>query len=165
MIRPVEGEADLEAYVATWNAVVPDDVPTTVEHQRDRRERDPRRLYLLAEVDGEVVAAAYSGPSDSADRGFVGPRVLPAARRRGIGTELLERLAAHLEQHGFTIAGAHVDGHDTGSVAFAHRFVNFFLKRETLLVASGSRRSTVRSSKCGRTGTSRKPSRPQESSS
>ena len=122
MIRPVESDADLEAYVATWNAVVPDDVPTTVEHQRDRRERDPRRLYLLAEVDGEVVAAAYSGPSDSADRGFVGPRVLPAARRRGIGTELLERLAAHLEQHGFTIAGAHVDGNDTGSVAFAHRF-------------------------------------------
>jgi mycothiol synthase len=130
VIRVAESEADLEQYVATWNAVVPDDVPTTVERQRERRERDPRRLYLLAEVDGKVVASGYSGPSDSPDRGFVGPRVLPDARRRGIGTALLGRLAAHLGQHGFAIAGAHVDGNDTGSVAFAHRFAFEEVDRE-----------------------------------
>jgi GNAT superfamily N-acetyltransferase len=68
------------------------------------------------------VAVGFAGPSDNADRGFVTPIVLPVARRRGIGTELLLRLADHLEQLGFEVAGAHVDGADEGSLAFARRF-------------------------------------------
>jgi RimJ/RimL family protein N-acetyltransferase len=122
MIRPVETDGDLEAYVRTWNEAVPDDTPSVVEQQRERRERDPRRLYLLAEVDGEAVASGFAGPSDAADRGFIGPRVLPAFRGRGIGTALVGRLASHLEQLGFRWAGAHVDGNDERSLAFARRF-------------------------------------------
>jgi mycothiol synthase len=122
VIRPVETDADLEAYVAVANAAVPDDIPWQARQQRERRERDPRRLYLLAEVEGEPVAIGFAGPSDNAARGFVAPRVLPAARRRGIGSALLSRLADHLEQLGFAVAGAHVDGNDAGSLAFAHRF-------------------------------------------
>jgi mycothiol synthase len=121
-VRPVETDADLEAYVRTWNAVVPDDTPSLVAQQRDRRERDPRRLYLLAEVDGQAVASGFAGPSDAADRGFIGPRVLAAFRGRGIGTALVRRLGSHLEQLGFRLAGAHVDGNDERSLAFARRF-------------------------------------------
>jgi mycothiol synthase len=121
-VRPAQTDADLEAYVGVWNAAVPDDIPSVVEQQRERRERDPRRLYLLAEHEGRPVASGFAGPSDSAERGFVAPRVLPAARRRGIGTALIVELAAHLEHLGFEVAGAHVDGNDEGSLAFARRF-------------------------------------------
>jgi mycothiol synthase len=122
MIRPVETDRDLEAYVAVWNAVLPQDTPSVVEQQRERRERDPRRLYLLAELDGRPVASGFAGPSDSAERGFIGPRVLPEFRRRGIGAALVRRLGSHLEELGFRSAGAHVDGKDEGSLAFARRF-------------------------------------------
>jgi GNAT superfamily N-acetyltransferase len=121
-VRPVETDADLHAYVAVANAAVPEDIPWDARQQRERRERDPRRLYLLAEVDGEPVAVGFAGPSDNADRGFVAPRVLPGARRRGLGSALLTRLAGHLEEVGFEVAGAHVDGNDEGSLAFARRF-------------------------------------------
>jgi mycothiol synthase len=120
-VRPA-ADADLEAYVAVANEAVPDDIPWDARQQRDRRERDPRRLYLLAEIEDEPVAVGFAGPSDNAERGFVAPRVLPAARRHGIGSALLARLADHLEQLGFAIAGAHVDGNDAGSLAFARRF-------------------------------------------
>ncbi len=94
------------------------------EQQRERRERDPRRLYLLAESAGEAVGCGFAGPSDSPGRGFLSPRVLPHARRRGVGSALLGRLAAHLSGLGFGIASAHVDGTDAGSLAFAahHEF-------------------------------------------
>jgi mycothiol synthase len=121
-VRPVETDADLEAYVAVANAAVPDDLPWDARRMRERRARDPRRLYLLAEADGEPVAVGFAAPSDNAELGFVAPRVLPALRRRGIGSTLLMRLADHLEQVGFETAGAHVDGNDQGSIAFARRF-------------------------------------------
>ena len=122
VIRAAESDADLEACAAVANAAVTDDIPWNARKMRERNEREPRRLYLLAEVEGEPVAVGFAGPSDAAGRGFVAPRVLPAYRRRGIGTALIERLAGHLDEVGFTIAGAHVDGNDPGSVAFAHRF-------------------------------------------
>jgi len=52
----------------------------------------------------------------------VAPRVLPAARRRGIGTELLVRLCAHVHELGFHRTGSRVVGGDDGSLAFARRF-------------------------------------------
>jgi GNAT superfamily N-acetyltransferase len=121
-IRVVESDADLETYVAVANAAVPEDTPWLVERMRERLRREPRRLYLLAQADGDPVACGFAGPSDAAERGFVAPRVLPTARRRGIGSALLVELAGHLERVGFATAGAHVDGNDPGSVAFARRF-------------------------------------------
>jgi mycothiol synthase len=120
-IRPVESGADLDAYVGVWNAITPDE-PTTVDLQRERRERDPRRLYLLAERDGAAVGAGFGGPSDSEGRAHVAPRVLPEARRRGIGSALLRELVTHAEREGFRWASSHVDGADEASLAFARRF-------------------------------------------
>jgi mycothiol synthase len=121
-IRVAEAGADLDSYVAVWNAAVPGDTPAVVEQQRERLEREPRRLYLLAREDGRPVGCGFAGPSDAAERGFLAPRVLPACRRRGIGTSLIVQLGSHLERLGFRTAGAHVDGNDAGSLAFAHRF-------------------------------------------
>ena len=116
--RVAESVADVQAYVEAWNAVTPDE-PASVEKQVRRRERDARRLYLLAEHEETLVGCGFAGPSDSPDRGFVSPRVLPAARRRGFGSMLLDELTTHLARLGFTSASAHVDGADEGSLAFA----------------------------------------------
>jgi GNAT superfamily N-acetyltransferase len=114
-------DSDLDAYVETWNAITPGE-PTTVEQQRERRARDPRRLHALVVEGGAVVGCGFAGPSDSPGRGFLSPRVLPEARRRGVGTALLRELAGHLETCGFETASSHVDGNDAGSLAFARRF-------------------------------------------
>src|SRR5699024_8238751 len=74
---------------------------------------------LIAALDGEVVG---SGLANRSSFGYAGlhVRVVPAARRRGIGTALLERLAAHALGAGDTEAGSIVE--DVGSLAFAERF-------------------------------------------
>ena len=118
-IRPALSDEDLQAYVELWNTVTPGEA--SVEQQRKRRERDPRRLYVVAEHAGELVGCGYAGPSDSPDRGFLAPRVLPEARRQGIGTALLRELAAHLATLDFVSMSSHVDGADPGSIAFALR--------------------------------------------
>jgi GNAT superfamily N-acetyltransferase len=121
MIRPAESDADLAALVAVWNAVTPAE-PTSVDVIRERRARRPGRRYVVAESDGAVVGAGFAGPSDSPGRGFLSPRVLPDARRRGAGSALLLDLAGHLAGAGFELASSHVDGRDAGSLAFARRF-------------------------------------------
>ena len=118
VVRPVGSEQELAAYVGVCNAVVPED-PISVEQQRARLERDPRRVYLLAELSGEVVGASYAGPSQTEGRSAIGPRVLPRARRRGVGTALLHAAVAHVRELGCTYASASVDGYDEGSLAFA----------------------------------------------
>lgn len=120
-LRPAESEADLDAYVGIWNAITPDE-PVDAGELRERRERDPQRLYLLARLDGVCVGAGYAGRSDSPGRGFLSPRVLSDARRRGVGVSPLRELAAHLTGHGFAHATSHVDGRDPGSLEFALRF-------------------------------------------
>lgn len=121
-LSPVVSDADLEEYVGVWNSITPDE-PTTAQLQRERRDRDPRRLYLLARLDGTPVASGFAGGSDSPGRGAVAPRVLPHARRRGIGSAILRRLGEHLErEYEPASVSAHVDGADPGSLAFAARF-------------------------------------------
>ena len=47
--------------------------------------------------------------------------MLPEARRRGVGTALVQELTRHLAALGFETASGHVDGADEGSLAFARR--------------------------------------------
>ena len=118
-IRPVTDD-ELPGYVAVWNAITPTE-PTDVEQQRERRARDDRRLYVLAELDGTAAGCGFAGPSQSEGRGFLSPRVRPHARRRGVGAALLDELTRHLATLGFETASSHVDGADEGSLAFARR--------------------------------------------
>jgi mycothiol synthase len=122
-VREIETDSDLEAYVGVWNRVTPEE-PASAAEQRDRRERDRQRLYLIAERQGVAIGCGFAGPSDSPSRGFLSPRVLPEARRAGLGTALLRELAAHLHGLGFETASSDVDGADEGALAFArrHRF-------------------------------------------
>jgi GNAT superfamily N-acetyltransferase len=94
VIRRADSEADLAGWVGVWNAITPRE-PISVEFVRERWARQPERLYLVAEDDGRIVASGMTAPSDSPGRMFVGVRVLPAWRRRGIGSALYERLEPH----------------------------------------------------------------------
>jgi GNAT superfamily N-acetyltransferase len=120
-LRAAASDDDLGAYVGIWSAITPDE-PADAGEQRERRGRDPQRLYLLADLDGAPVGAGFAGRSDSPGRGFLSPRVLPEARRRGVGVTLLRELAAHLTGLGFGYVSSHVDGRDPGSLEFARRF-------------------------------------------
>jgi mycothiol synthase len=112
-------DGELARYVAVWNALTPGEA--SAEEQRARREREPRRLYLLAELDGEAIGCGYGGPSATDGVAYVEARVLPHARRHGAGSALLQALAAHARSLGCRAVRSHVDGADGGALAFAAR--------------------------------------------
>ena len=117
-LRRAESGADLEAWRRVRIAVVPNERAPSVEELR--RVETPDRLLLLAELDRELVGSGLASRSEMAGLGSLAPRVLPQARRQGVGTALLAALAAHLDALGFSEANALVD--DAGSLAFAERF-------------------------------------------
>jgi len=117
-IRPVTTDADYEAWRRVRIAVLPQERCPSVAELRELE--TPERLLVLAELDGSVVANGLADSSDEAGRGFVSPRVRPEARRRGVGTRLLEALADHAGASGFEVVGSGVE--DEGSFAFAQRF-------------------------------------------
>jgi GNAT superfamily N-acetyltransferase len=117
-VRPAETDADLEGWIRVKRAVIPNESAWTVREFRERAE--PDRLVLVAELGGEIVGAGLAGRSDVQGRGFVIPRVHPDARRRGVGTAMLARLAQHVADLGFDKAWGSAD--DPGSRVFAERF-------------------------------------------
>jgi len=117
-LRRVETDADLEAWRQVRIAVHPNERTPSVEELRAGAR--PGLVYVIAELDGEPAGSGAAGPSDMAGRGFVAPRVIPRARRRGVGTGVLHALARHLVENGYTLVGAKVE--DPGSLAFAERF-------------------------------------------
>lgn len=94
MIRRAETRADLAGVVQVWNAITPRE-PTKLEDIERRLERQPERLYLVAEQDGSIVGTGFAGPSQSPERTAVAVRVLPEGRRRGIGSRLLDLVLEH----------------------------------------------------------------------
>jgi GNAT superfamily N-acetyltransferase len=119
-VRPAETDADLEAWRRVRLAVLPDERTLTVEEMR--ASKTPVNLYVVAELDGAVVGAGYADRSSMGERAFLAPRVVHEARRRGVGTALLQALESHALTLGVDAATAHVNGGDAGSVAFARRF-------------------------------------------
>ena len=94
MIRRAESDADLAGWVEVWNTTTPRET-TRLEDVKRRIERQPERLYLIALDGEELVGLGFCGPSQSPERTVGVVRVLPSHRRRGIGSELLDRIAAH----------------------------------------------------------------------
>lgn len=116
-LRPAELDEELEAWRSVRAAIMPNERTSTVAELRAGADRDT--LYLLAYVDGEL---AGSGISTGASTGgaFTQPRVLPAFRRRGVGTALLAALADQALACGHEEAGAQLE--EPGAAAFARRF-------------------------------------------
>ncbi len=120
MIREAETRDDLADFCEIWAVITPRE-PLTPEQLLRRKERQPDRLYLLAEQEGRPVGVALVAPTDSPNRRFVGIRVLPKRRRRGIGAALYEHAVAHARSLEPEWISTHVSEDDPDSVAWAER--------------------------------------------
>ena len=116
MIRRVDSDADLEAWVAVKNAVVPNE-PATVAQVRNSNEEG--RILLLAEEQGVVQGCAIAGLSNFGGKAFIAVRVLPEFRRRGIGRALFDACSAHARSLGRDGVNAFVYADEPHSIAFA----------------------------------------------
>jgi mycothiol synthase len=94
-VRRAESDADLEAFIDIRRALLPNESGGTVELMRADLAAHPDRRFYVAELDGEVVGSGLVSLSDLGDRFSLKVRVLPRARRRGIGTALLRELVTH----------------------------------------------------------------------
>lgn len=117
MIKRAETDADLEAWCEIWNAITPRE-PNKLEEVKRRLERQPERLYLVAFENGTPVSLGFAGPSQSPERTALAVRVLPAHRRSGLGSELLERVLEHAGGLGAGQASGMVFEDDPESVAW-----------------------------------------------
>jgi mycothiol synthase len=116
-VRPAKTDADLEAFIRIRRALLPNESGGTVSMMRSDLASKPELRYYVAELEGEVVGAGLVGPSDLRDRYTVKVRVLPDARRRGVGTAVLRELAPHAKGDKLS---THVE--EEGSQPFAERF-------------------------------------------
>lgn len=93
--------ADYEPVFALWSSIERgvrtgrSDTPAEIEKKLDR---DPD-LFLIAEADGEIIGSVIGGYDGR--RGLVYHlAVVPAFRRRGIGSRLMEELESRLRAKG-----------------------------------------------------------------
>jgi len=116
-VRQAESDADLEAFIRIRRALLPNESGGTVSNMRAELAAQPELRYYVAGLDGDVVGAGLVGPSDLRDRYTVKVRVLPDARRRGVGSALLRELAPHARGDKLS---THVE--EESSQPFAERF-------------------------------------------
>jgi GNAT superfamily N-acetyltransferase len=113
-VRAAISDDELELWRSVHIAVLPNERTASVEELRSGDS-----FMLLAFRDGELAGSGSLSKSDLGG-GALTPRVLPAHRRRGVGTVLLQRLASQAESCGYDEVGSMVD--DVGSSAFAEHF-------------------------------------------
>jgi RimJ/RimL family protein N-acetyltransferase len=116
-VRVAESDADLEAWRRVRLTVLPDERTRSIDEMRAMATDET--VYLLAELDGQLAGSGHGGRSDFGNA-VLHPRILPAFRRRGVGTAVLRALAERALATGFDEAGSMVE--DQGSLHFAERF-------------------------------------------
>ena len=118
-VRPTETDADIEAFIRIRRALLPNESGGTIELYRDQLRKPDVRLTVAA-LDGDVVGTGVAQLSDMGDRVSIKVRVLPKARRRGVGTAILRDLVAHAEQFQLDKIATHLEEEDARG--FAQRF-------------------------------------------
>jgi len=116
-VRAAKGDADLDAFIRIRRTLLPNESGGTVALLRADLAANPDRHFYVAELDGEVVGSGLISLSDLRDRFSVKVRVLPQARRRGVGTALLRQLITHATGDK---VGTHLEEEE--SRPFAERF-------------------------------------------
>lgn len=116
-VRPVISKSDYAAWRQVRLAVLPDERAPTIAELR--AQAGPQHHYVLAAFNGTVAGSGFVGNSSLTGQASVAPRVLPAFRRRGVGSALLRLLAQEAATMGFAIASANAT--DAGSARFAER--------------------------------------------
>jgi mycothiol synthase len=116
-IRPVSSDEDYAAWRRVRLTVAPGERAPEVAELR--AQAGVQHLLFLAELDGRLAGSGVTGRSDLVGAAFLMPRVLQAARRRGIGSAMLRLLAEEAAGMGFGVASSNVE--DPGSACFAER--------------------------------------------
>jgi mycothiol synthase len=116
-VRAAKSDADLDAFIRIRRTLLPNESGGTVALLRADLAANPDRHFYVAELDGEVVGSGLISLSDLRDRFSVKVRVLPQARRRGVGTALLRQLITHATGDK---VGTHLEEEE--SRPFAERF-------------------------------------------
>jgi GNAT superfamily N-acetyltransferase len=101
-LRQVESEGDIDAFLAVRREIDPEH--PVARHAYLQHLQEPGRLDLLARVDRTPVAAAFAEPHHgnvAGDTAYASVRVLPARRRRGIGSALFKEVSGHARGHGW----------------------------------------------------------------
>ena len=114
-VRRAASDDDFAGYAGVWNAITPTE-PITVAETKRRLERQPWRLYLVAEHDDRIVGCGFAGRSDSPGRAFLAVRVLPESRGRGIGDAILENSRFHATELGATTISGRIAAKDERSL-------------------------------------------------
>ena len=121
MIREARTRAHVEAWTRVRNLVEVADA-ASVEDVLKAGEREPERRLYLAESGGEVVGCAFVARSERMPGcAATIPRVLPAARRRGLGSGLLRACSDRARELGCEALSSHVNADDRDGLAFAAR--------------------------------------------
>jgi mycothiol synthase len=111
-------DGDYEDWRRVRMDVVPGERCDTVAEMRTQDSAS--RLLLLATVEGTVVGSGVADRSDTANGGFVAPRVRREHRRHGVGSVILRALADHVA--GLDVTDLRAMTEDLGSLAFAEHF-------------------------------------------
>jgi mycothiol synthase len=133
MIREVRTDEELAAWTRARNEVETQ-APITVEDARRDLAQKPELRRFLAELDGEVVGCAFVSRSSTPGKAFVLPRVVSGARRRGLGTALLQACAEVARELSLDTLRSHYDGVDPAATAFAARHGFVEVDRQVELV-------------------------------
>jgi mycothiol synthase len=120
LIRKAETDADLADWCEVWNAITPRE-PASLDTVKRRFERQPERLYLVAEAAGRIVGLGFAGLSQSPERTALAVRVLDEHRRRGIGSDLLGRLLTYSADLSPDWVSGMVSEDDAASVEWVQR--------------------------------------------
>ena len=106
-LRPAESDEDLEPWRSVRSAILPNERTSSVAELRAGGDGDT--LWLLAYVGGQLAGSGVA-TGGSTGGAFTQPRVLPAFRRRGVGTRILETLGDQALACGYADAGAQARG-------------------------------------------------------
>jgi mycothiol synthase len=136
VLRRVEGDEDVDAFLALRRAIDPEHMPTRVQYLQHIKA--PGRVDLIAELDGQPVAAAFverHGENVDGPVAWVSVRVLAEYRRRGVGTALFRELSATARADGKSelVFSARHDDADSLEYLGKRGFVEALRLRESTL--------------------------------
>jgi mycothiol synthase len=117
-ITPAKTDADLDAMIYVRSLVTPEARPT-VENLRHNLDSNPDLAYLVARAGDEPVACGFVEPTELYARGDIA--VVPAQRRRGIGSAMLAELSRRARELGRDRIAGEVKESDRESRAFLER--------------------------------------------
>jgi mycothiol synthase len=120
VIAPVQTDADLDAMIAVRTLADPDLPAPRRENLRQNLAGDPDLTYLVARRGDEPVGCGFVEPLDAPlVRGHV--VVVPEARRRGIGSQLLAAASERARAHDKTALQGEIRESDRESRSFFER--------------------------------------------